>query len=88
VNIRIFQGSFPMTAEALRDWMQRRPFQPFRITMSSGDAYEIRHPEMAFLTRAEIIIGLGERGGIPSRHRTVSLLHVTAAEPIDLAAAA
>jgi len=88
VNIRIFQGSFPMTAEALRDWMQRRPFQPFRITMSSGDAYEIRHPEMAFLTRAEVIIGLGERGGIPSRHRTVSLLHVTAAEPIDSSAAA
>jgi hypothetical protein len=88
VNIRIFQGSFPMTAEALRDWMQRRPFEPFRITMSSGDAYEIRHPEMAFLTRAEIIIGLGERGGIPSRHRTVSLLHVTAAEPIDSSAAA
>jgi hypothetical protein len=77
-----------MTAEALRDWMQRRPFAPFRITMSSGDAYEIRHPEMAFLTRAEIIIGLGERGGIPSRHRTVSLLHVTAAEPIDSSAAA
>ncbi len=77
-----------MTAEALRDWMQRRPFEPFRIMMSSGDAYEIRHPEMAFLTRAEIIIGLGERGGIPSRHRTVSLLHVTAAEPIDSSAAA
>ena len=77
-----------MTAEALRDWMQRRPVEPFRITMSNGDAYEIRHPEMAFLTRAEIIIGLGERGGIPSRHRTVSLLHVTAAEPIDSSAAA
>ena len=77
-----------MTAEALRDGMQRRPLEPFRITMSSGDAYEIRHPEMAFLTRAEIIIGLGERGGIPSRHRTVSFLHVMAAEPIDSSAAA
>ena len=77
-----------MTAEALRDWMQRRPFRAFRITTSSGDAHEIRHPEIAFLTRAEIMIGLGERNGIPSRHRTVSLLHVTAAEPIDPSAAA
>jgi hypothetical protein len=34
-----------MTAEALRDWMQRRPFQPFRVKTSSGDAYDIRHPE-------------------------------------------
>jgi len=77
-----------MTAEVLRDWMQRRPFQPFRVITSSGDAYEIRHPEMAFLTRAEIVVGLGERDGIPSRYRTVSLLHVTAAEPLDTTAAA
>ncbi|MFM9059959.1 MAG: hypothetical protein ACKOSQ_12705 [Planctomycetaceae bacterium] len=77
-----------MTVEAIRDWIHRQPFQPFRITTSSGDAYEIRHPEMAFLTRAEIVIGLGERDGIPSRYRTVSLLHVTAAEPIDSSAAA
>jgi len=88
VNIRIFQGSFPMTAEALRDGMQRRPFEPFLFSIKHETAYEIRHPEMAFLTRAEIIIGLGERGGIPSRHRTVSLLHVMAAEPIDSSAAA
>lgn len=49
--------------------------------------YEIRHPEMAFLTRAEIMIGLGARNGIPSRHRMVSLLRVTTAEPIDSTAA-
>jgi site-specific DNA-methyltransferase (adenine-specific) len=29
-----------------------------------------------------------ERDGIPSRYRTVSLLHVTAAEPLDTTAAA
>jgi len=77
-----------MTAEVIRDWMQRRPFQPFRITTSSGDVYDIRHPETAFLTRAELVIGLGERGGIPSRYRTVSLLDVTAIEPTDSSAAA
>ena len=77
-----------MTAETLREWMQRRPFQPFRLKTSDGEAYDVRHPEMAFLTRAEIVIGLSERNGIPSRHRTVSLLHVTAIEPIDASAAA
>jgi len=77
-----------MTAETLREWMQRRPFHPFRLKTSDGEAYDVRHPEMAFLTRAEIVIGLSERNGIPSRHRTVSLLHVTAVEPIDASAAA
>lgn len=77
-----------MTVEALRDWIQRRPFLPFRISTSSGEAYEIRHPELAFLTRAELVIGLGERDGVPSRYRSVSLLHITAAEPLDSTAAA
>ena len=77
-----------MTTSMFRELLRQQPFRPFRLVMSSGEAYDIRHPEMAFLTRAEIIIGLGERGGIPSRHRTVSLLHVTAAEPIDSTAAA
>lgn len=77
-----------MTLEAIRDWIQRRPFLPFRISTSSGEAYEIRHPELAFLTRAELVIGLGERDGVPSRYRSVSLLHITAAEPLDSTAAA
>ena len=77
-----------MTLEAIRDWIQRRPFLPFRISTSSGEAYEIRHPELAFLTRAELVIGLGERDGVPARYRTVSLLHITAAEPLDSTAAA
>ena len=68
--------------------MQKRPFQPFLVKTSDGEAYEVRHPEMAFLTRTEIVIGLAERNGIPSRHRTVSLLHVIAIEPIDASAAA
>ena len=45
-----------MTAETLRDWLRRRPFLPFRIKTSDGDAYEIRHPEMAFVTRAEVVV--------------------------------
>jgi hypothetical protein len=77
-----------MTAESVHDWLGKRPFQPFRLKTSDGDAYEIRHPEIAFLTRAEVVIGLAERNGIPARHRTVSLLHVTAVEPLDTPAAA
>lgn len=42
---------------------------------------------MAFPTRTEILIEVIEHDGIPSRHRTVSLLHVTAIEPLDASAA-
>ena len=77
-----------MTAETLREWLQKLPFHAFRIRTSDGESYEIRHPEMAFLTRAELVVGLAERKGIPARYRSVSLLHVTVVEPLDSPAAA
>ena len=77
-----------MAAGAFRGWLQRRPRQPFRIGTSSGDGHEIRHPGMASLTRAEVVLGPGDRVGDPLRCRKVSLRHVTAAEPIDSTAAA
>jgi hypothetical protein len=43
---------------------------------------------MAWLTRTETLIGFAELRGFPSRYRSVSLLHVTAIEPIDSTAAA
>ena len=77
-----------MTLESIHEWLQKRPFQPFRVATSGGESSEVRHPEMAWLTRTELLIGLAERRGFPSRYRSVSLLHVTAIEPIDSTAAA
>lgn len=51
--------------------------------MSSGERYEIRHPEMAFLLRTKIVLGLDpDRQGIADDWTMCSLLHVTAIEPI------
>jgi hypothetical protein len=77
-----------MTLESMHEWMRKRPFEPFRVSTSAGEAYEVRHPEMAMLTRTELLIGVAERRGFPSRYRAVSLLHITAVEPLDSTAAA
>jgi hypothetical protein len=77
-----------MTLESIHEWMRKRPFQPFRLSTSSGESYDVRHPEMAMLTRTELLIGVAERRGFPSRYRAVSLLHITAVEPLDSTAAA
>lgn len=77
-----------MTLESIHEWLQKRPFQPIRISSSSGESYEVRHPEMALLTRTELLIGIAERRGFPSRYRALSLLHITAVEPLDSTAAA
>ena len=78
-----------MTTGTFKERLAARRFEPFRLVMSSGPAYEVRHPEMAFLTKTSILIGVDAApDGIPSEFRIVSLLHVTAIEPIQSSNAA
>jgi len=77
-----------MTAQDVRTLLKAQPFQPFRLVMSSGQSYEIRHPEMVFLKRTLICIGVDVEDGIAADFRLCSLLHVTAIEPISPATSA
>jgi hypothetical protein len=75
-----------MTLQTFRDLMAHRPFKPFRLVTSSGQTYEVRHPEMAMLTRTDILVGVGESDdGIPPEFRICSLLHVSSVEPLSTA---
>jgi hypothetical protein len=72
-----------MTVQTFRDLLTHRPFQPFRLVMSSGPTYDVRHPEMALLTRTDLLVGVDEADdGVPASFKICSLLHVTAVEPI------
>lgn len=54
--------------------------------MSSGQAYEVRHPEMAWLTKTDLLVGIGgEDDDVPAEFKMCSLLHVTAVEPLEAA---
>lgn len=76
-----------MTAQTFRDLLREKPFRPFRLVMSTGQAYEVRQPDLAFLTRSELVVGVGNiRDGIPARFKICSLLHVTAIESLEQAA--
>jgi len=73
-----------MTVQTFRDLFNERPFKPFRIVMSSGQTYEVRHPEMAFVTKTDLLVGLDiEDDGVPASFKICSLLHVTAIEPLE-----
>ena len=73
-----------MTVQTFRELLTQQPFLPFRLVMSSGQTYEVRHPEMAWLTRTDILVGIDETDeGVPANFRICSLLHVTAIEPLS-----
>jgi hypothetical protein len=77
-----------MTPRTFRDLLRRRPFLPFRIVMSSGHAYEVRHPDMAMITQTDLLVGLDDPGdGVPAEFKICSLLRVTAVEPLGAATA-
>jgi hypothetical protein len=55
--------------------------------MSSGESYDVRHPEMVMLTRTDLLVGVEEMDdGIPAEFKICSLLHVSAIEPLSSSA--
>jgi hypothetical protein len=73
-----------MTVQTFRELLSQRPFRPFRLVMSSGQSYDVRHPEMAWLTRTDILVGIDETDeGVPAEFRICPLLHVATVEPLS-----
>jgi hypothetical protein len=40
--------------ETIKDWRIRVPFIPFRIVMTSGEGYEIRHSELLAIGQSQM----------------------------------
>ena len=77
-----------MTLQTFRDLLAQKPFKPFRLVMSSGQTYEVRHPEMTLLTATDLVVGIDETDdGVPAEFKICSLLHVTSVEPLSSTAA-
>jgi hypothetical protein len=72
-----------VSAAQIKECLFRRPFEPFRIRLSSGDAYEIRHPENALLLRNGVCLAVpDDKGELPEVPTWCSFLHIAATEPI------
>ncbi len=73
-----------MTVQTFRDLLRQQPFKPFRLVMSSGQSYEVRHPEMAWVTKSDILVGIdSDDDFFPAEFKICSMLHVTAVEPLE-----
>ncbi len=66
--------------------LRAQPFRPFRIFLSDGSQYEVRHPEMAIVDRSVVTVGVPGPGGLDApMERTVfvALLHINKAELLE-----
>lgn len=79
-----------MTQLDLLEILRQRPFQAFRIHVSDGTVYEIRHPEIMLVGRSKAYVFFPPEGSaLPAvdRFEIVALLHITRLEPVESSAA-
>ncbi len=71
-----------MTIDALRTALNRRPFEPVRIILSSGDTFDVPHPELALLLRGGVYVALpnGSEDDLPEQVVYCSISHIAAIE--------
>jgi len=73
-----------MTPDAVRDLLQGRPFRPFRVVMADGRAFVVPRPDRAFVTLADLLVGVGDLADeVPDDARILSWPQVAALEPLD-----
>ncbi len=63
-----------MNPEALRKFMDKRPFEPFEVQLSSGQFYRVTHPEAVMLLKNTLVIGDPETDSVI----WCSIIHITA----------
>ncbi len=75
-----------MRPEDLLELLRKQPFEPFRIHLSDGVAFDVRHPDMAIVQRSKIIVAVpGPEGPDGPAERTVNcaLIHITRTEVLN-----
>lgn len=67
------------TPDDVRTRLRERPFPPFRIVTSTGETYDIRHPDLVFVARRFLIVGLpsADDETLAEQVTRVALVHVT-----------
>jgi hypothetical protein len=70
-----------MNIETIREWLNRRPFDPFVLRLSKGETYEVRHPEDMVLAKTRLVIVYPEIDRVVH----VALIHIHGIEALQAA---
>ena len=73
-----------MRADDLIELVRRQPFAPFRIHVTGGVTYDVRHPDQIIVLRSRAVLAAGADNGIPDRLEHVALVHVVRIEELPV----
>lgn len=80
-----------MRPEDVYHQLHKQPFQPFRIHLSNGKTFDVRHPELAVVGRTTIWIGrpaVDVAIPIYDDYDLVALVHINNLEPLSATSSA
>lgn len=69
-----------LTTDDIRTRVHQRPFRPLRIVTSSGETYDVLHPDLILFGKRDIIVGLltGEPSTYYDQIARIAIMHITA----------
>lgn len=72
-----------MSPAKISEQLHREPFRPFLIHLSDGSSYEVRHPEMALVTRNTVAVAVDAgNADLPEDMVLCDPLHITKLAPL------
>jgi hypothetical protein len=76
-----------MMQEEVQAAARRQPFEPFRVILTTGATYDIRHPDLIMVGRRSAILGITNEPAGTAYDRTVKvdLLHIVGIEELPAA---
>ncbi|MEK6677283.1 MAG: hypothetical protein AABZ47_16730 [Planctomycetota bacterium] len=71
--------------EDMRERLDKRPFEPFRICLTDGRTYDVNHPDLCMLGRTTVHVGVPESKvkRLVMRIDQCALVHIVRIEPIN-----
>ncbi len=75
-----------MSPHEINNALRRKPFVPFRITLTEGSQYEVPHPEWCMVGSRVVVVGVQPEGlADPLFDYSVSIdpLHIVKLEPME-----
>jgi hypothetical protein len=80
------KGKMTVRPENIREFVAQRPFRPFRLTLTDGLTYDLRHPDLIMVGQGMVVVGLpaaDQTEPIFDRFAMISLLHIMQIEPLE-----
>ncbi len=74
-----------MTFRKFGEYLAAEPFRPFRLKMTSGQHYDIRHPEMILVGKTSTRVYMATDPEANPHWHDLSMLLIESIEPLDVA---